>query len=171
MALRRTAMRRTEMRRGPADNHLSRDEWRIVRHNLAVRSGHCCEQCGGSVWGLSDNEVEVQHRRAQGMGGTDLGEANSLANLLLFHARCHRWVESRPVQRFVIDGEPVDIDVAKIRGLWVPHTTDDGEPVPVETYPLVLFSGRQVFLDPVSAPYVKHPDEYGFPGPLVVHGR
>lgn len=152
------------MRRRPADNHLSGLEWEQVEHLLMVRTGGLCECCGRSVWGLPREHIEIQHRRAQGMGGTDEAEANSLANLLLLHGDCHRWVESRPSDP---RGWPHP-DVAQVRGLWVPHTYDDGVPVPVETVSLVLWSGRQVLLDPVNAPYLNHPDEWGYRGPLVI---
>lgn len=141
-----------------ADNHLSREEWRMLRHNLAVRSGHLCECCGLSTWGLSDDLVEIQHRRAQGMGGTSLEETHSLANLLMLHSRCHRWVESRPSD----PRGPEFPDLAEARGLWVRHTYDeDGEPIPVEIYPLVLTSGRRVLLHPSIPIYDVHPDPWG----------
>jgi hypothetical protein len=155
-------MRRTAMRRRAADNHLSGDEWVQVEHALKVRSGTACECCGTSLAGVPREQVEIQHRRAQGMGGTDAAEANSLANLLLLHGFCHRWVESRPSDP---RGYPHH-DLARVRGLWVPHEYDDGVLVPVDTYPLVLHSGRRVLLDPVNAPYLKDPDEWGYRGPV-----
>ncbi len=158
------ALRRTAMRRRPADNHLSGAEWESVQHVLNVRTGSRCECCGGSLYGVPREQVEIQHRRAQGMGGTDLAEANNLANLLLLHGFCHRWVESRPSDP---RGRPY-LDLARVRGLWVPHDYDDGVPVPVEAYPLVLHSGRRVLLDPVNAPYLPHADEWGYRGPVAV---
>lgn len=154
-------MKWSTIRAKVADNHLTREEWRVVRHNLAVRSGHRCECCGASTYGLSDDLVEVQHRRAQGMGGTSLEETNSLANLLLLHARCHRWVESRPSD----PRGPEFPDLAEARGLWVRHSyDDDGEPVPVQAYPLVLWSGRRVLLNPTVPLYDDHPDPWGTMG-------
>lgn len=151
-------VKRSSIKSKRPDNHLTREEWRIVRHNLAVRSGHRCEKCGISTWGLSDDLVEVQHRRAQGMGGTSRKETNSLANLLLLHRDCHRWVESRPSD----PRGPQYPDLAEQRGLWVRHDhDDDGNPVPVETYPLVLESGRRVLLNPTVPIYDDHPDPWG----------
>lgn len=148
---------------------LTKAEWRVVGHLLATRSGPRCECCGADLRGVPRDDLEIQHRRARGMGGTDLEDANNLANLLLFDRRCHRWVESRPtvVVRDRDTGADVKVDAASARGLWMPHEYDDGVPRQVHEVPLVLWSGRRVFLDPVSAPYVDHPDQWGFPGPLV----
>jgi hypothetical protein len=149
------------MKRRPADNHLTGDEWDVQGQMLLVRTGGLCEgrtpACiapDGLVLGMPREQVEIQHRRAQGMGGTALVEANNLANLLLLCARCHRWVESRP-------SPPDDgADLARRRGLWVGHDYRDGVPVPVEEYPLVLASGRMVLLDPVVPEYRRHPSEW-----------
>lgn len=153
-------MRRTRMKRKPADNHLSADEWVQVFHLLLVRSGGRCEgqtpDClapGGSVIGMPRDRVSVQHRRAQGVGGTSTAEANTLANLLILCGSsvtgCHNWVEH------------AERDAAEDRGLWVRHTYRDGILVPVERYPLTLHSGRRVFLHPTEPRYVEHPDPYG----------
>lgn len=140
------------------DNHLSKAESDAMFLFLQTRSGNRCECCGCPVDDVTRDAVEVQHRRAQGMGGTALEEANSLANLLLLHGRCHHWVESRPSD----PRGPSFPDLAEARGLWVRHAYDDGgDPVPVETYPLVLASGRRVFLDPVVPIYLPHPDPWG----------
>lgn len=146
------ARRRAGIRTRPADNHLSAAEWEQVRHLLKTRSGGFCEargpQCGYPTAPVPDDRAEVQHRRAQGMGGSALDDANSLANLLWLCGPCHRWVETRP-------------DGAEARGLWLRHEYDDGEPVAVHTYPLVLFSGRRVLLHPTAGLYERHPDEWG----------
>ncbi len=166
------ALSRTSMRRRPADDHLSGDEWRLFGHLLATRSGPRCECCGGDLRGVPRDRLEIQHRQARGMGGTSLVSANDLANLLLFHSACHRWVESRPTVTYVdADGEERTVGAAEIRGLWVPHQYDNGQPVPVETVPVILASGRRVYLDPVSAPYIERPDRWTYTGPLVVPGR
>jgi hypothetical protein len=99
------------------------------------------------------DQVSIQHRRARGMGGTDLAEG-SLANLLVICGDgvrcCHGWIEI---------GERGE---AERRGLWVRHATDaDGQPVPVERYPLVLWSGRRVLLHPTEPIYLPHPDPWG----------
>lgn len=154
------ALKRTAMRRRLADNHLTRDEWAELFHRLLERSGGLCEgrtpACiapGGSIVGMPRERVSIQHRRAQGMGGTDLAETHNLANLLVLcgtgTSGCHGWVECQ------------ERDEAERRGLWVRHEYRDGEPVPVEEYPLVLSSGRRVLLDPVVPMYLRHPDEWG----------
>lgn len=153
-------MRRAAFRARPADNHLSAVEWEQQFHLLLTRSGGQCEGrtpwClapGGSVLGMPREHVSVQHRRAQGMGGTALAETNNLANLLLLCGTgvtgCHGWVETE------------DRGEAELRGLWVRHTSADGRPVPVEQYPLVLWSGRRVLLHPTEPVYLPHPDPWG----------
>lgn len=153
-------LKRTRMKRKPAGNHLSAGEWAEVFHLLLVRSGGMCEgrtpDCaapGGSVIGMPRDRVSIQHRRAQGAGGTSTAEANSLANLLVLCGTgtvfCHGWVETQ------------ERDAAEKRGLWVRHTYEDGVLVPVERYPLVLHSGRRVFLHPTEPRYVEHPDPWG----------
>jgi hypothetical protein len=154
-------MRRGTIRARPADNHLAADEWAALFHLLLVRSGGNCEgrtvNClapAGSVLGMPRERVSVQHRRAQGLGGTSLEETNNLANLLILCGSavdgCHGWVENEA------RGE------AEARGLWVRHAYDaDGQPVPVERYPLVLWSGRRVLLHPTEPVYLPHPDPWG----------
>jgi hypothetical protein len=149
------ALNRSPIRRRPADNHLSRDEWGQQFQRLLVRSGGDCEartvQClapGGSVLGMPRERVSVQHRRAQGMGGTALSETHTLANQLIICGTgttgCHGWIENE------------DRAAAELRGLWVRHT-----PVPVADYPLVLWSGRRVLLHPDQPIYLPHPDPWG----------
>jgi hypothetical protein len=100
-------------------------------------------------------QVSIQHRRAQAMGGTVLPEVNNLADLLVLCGSatsrgCHNWVEN------------VERAAAEARGLWVRHEyRDDGTPVPVSEYPLVLWSGRRVLLHPSTPVYLPHPDEWG----------
>lgn len=153
-------MKRTAMKSRPADNHLSRAEWDALFQLLLVRSGGQCEgrtpACiapGGSILGMQREQVSVQHRRAQGMGGTALTATNDLANLLLLcgtgNTGCHGWVENDE------RGE------AKRRGLWVGHEYRDGAPVPLAEYALTLWSGRRVLLDPTEPVYLPHPDPYG----------
>lgn len=153
-------MKRAGIRRRPADNHLTREEWAEQFQRLLYRSGGMCEGrtpwClapGGRIEGnLLREQVSIQHRRAQGMGGTDLAETNSLANLLILCGTgvtgCHGWAETE------------ERELARERGLWVRHEYRDGAPVPVEEYPLVLWSGRRVLLHPVDMQYVQHPDEW-----------
>lgn len=154
-------MKRTQIKARPADNHLSAAEWEQTFHRLLTRSGGQCEgrtpgclaPCG-SVLGMPRERVSVQHRRAQGMGGTALAETNAnLANLLILCGTgvtgCHGWAEV---------GER---ELAERRGLWVRHEYRDGVPVPVQEYPLVLWSGRQVLLDPRDPVYLPHPNPWG----------
>ncbi len=148
---------------------LTREEWDFLTRLLLFRSGHRCECCGQDITGVSRDYLEIQHRRARGMGGTSLEETNNMANLLIFHQRCHHWVESRPGNPAGPDGP----DLAEQRGLWVRHAYRDGVPVPVEEVPLVLYpSGRQVFLDPRPLPlfYIDHPDPYGYTGVVTFPG-
>ncbi len=154
-------MKRTSIRSHPADNHLTGAEWDTLFQLLLVRSGGNCEGrtpwClapGGSVLGMPRERVSVQHRRAQGMGGTALTQTNDLANLLLLCGTgvtgCHGWAEV---------GERA---AAETRGLWVRHDyQDDGQPIPLTEYPLVLHSGRRVLLHPTEPIYLPHPDPWG----------
>lgn len=154
-------MKRTPIRARPADNHLTKQEWEQTFLLLLVRSGGMCEaqtpHCiapGGRIEShLRREQVSVQHRRAQGMGGTSRTETNDLANLLLLCGTgttgCHGWVETQERQ------------LAEDRGLWIRHDTRDGEPIPACEYPLRLHSGRRVFLHPKHPYYVDHPDPYG----------
>jgi len=154
------ALKRAPIRSRPADNHLTAQEWETQFFLLLTRSGGQCEartsKClapGGRIEGMLPREqVSVQHRRAQGMGGTSLDTTNDLANLLILCGTgvtgCHGWIECE--QRAA----------ARERGLWVGHDYRDGQPVPVAEYPLVLWSGRQVYLHPDQPLYLPHPDPY-----------
>lgn len=150
---------------------LTGEEWDTICGLLLFRSEHKCECCGFDVAGVPRDTLEIQHRRGRGMGGTSLPETNDMSNLLLFHQRCHHWVESRPTD----PDNPRGPDLAEQRGLWVRHTYRNGVPVPTSEVPLVLASGRQVLLDPRPLPlfYIDHPEPYGatcvvtFPGKLV----
>lgn len=158
-------MKRSSIRARLADNHLDRAAWEDRFHLLLTRSGGTCEgrtpAClapAGQITGfLAREQVSVQHRRAQGMGGTSLAETHSLANHLLLCGTgttgCHGWVEV------------TERALAEQRGLWIRHDTRDGVPVPPEAYPLVLWSGRRVLLHPTAPIYVDHPDPWGT-GPL-----
>lgn len=144
------AVKRTAFQRRPADDNLSPEEWKLQRGWLLLRSGEHCESCGGSVRGLPDDQVEVQHRRARGMGGSALPDTHKLSNLLILHRSCHREIEARTNPEHLF------------RGLWLNHEYhDDRTPRLAAEYPLMLFSGRRVLLDPDNYPYLKHPDEWG----------
>lgn len=162
--LKRTEMRRTGIKRRPADNHLSREQVEEQFQLLLTRSGGLCEGQGphclaqhqrGSVMEMPRERVSIQHRRAQGMGGTSLAETNTLANWLLLcgtgNTGDHGWVETTEEGR--AEG--------RRRGLVVGHDyDDDGNPVPVEDYPVILHSGRRVFLHVTAPVYLPHPDPY-----------
>jgi hypothetical protein len=142
------------MKSRPADNHMSADEVDLLVQSLLVRSGGQCEgrtpRCGapgGSVLGMPREQVSVQHRKAQGSGGTSRTDVHGLHNVLLLCGTgvtfCHGWVECE------------ERGLAWQRGLWI-HQADDGA-----TVPLVLHSGRRVLLHPTEPRYVEHPDPYG----------
>ncbi len=140
-------MRHTWLTWRPADDNLSPAEWALVRQWLPMRSGSRCESCGGP---LLDHDSEIQHRRARGMGGSALPDTHNLSNLLVLHRPCHRAVEDRR--------DPTHLE----RGLWLRHEYhDDGTPRLAAEYPLVLWSGRRVLLDPDQPIYLPHPDEWG----------
>lgn len=143
-------MKRSAIRRRPVENNLSGDEWRDVLDRLLERSGMLCEMCGQFLEGVLREQVEIQHRRARGMGGTSLPDAHLLSNLLVLHGTCHHWIERRERAE------------ALVWGLRILHETDEnGVVVPASEYPLVLHSGRRVLLHPTDSIYVRHPDEYG----------
>lgn len=136
------------------DNHLSAAEWVEPRVLLKSRCGGRCEagtsHCIAPEGMLEEGRLSVQHRRAQGAGGTSLDTVHGFANLLLVCGDgaigCHGWIET---QR---RGE------ARSRGLWIKHTTgDDRRPVPAELYPVRIGGGHWRALDPVAAVYVDLP--------------
>ncbi len=118
------------------------DRWRMIRHMLAVRSGHRCEY-GGCQLGPG-NEGTVHHRMPKGMGGTSL-YAEDWSRLVLLcggayggTVGCHGDIESYRAN-------------AKMRGFIVLH----GEHP--ETVPLVLWSGRRVYLTDDAPLYLLPP--------------
>lgn len=132
-------MKRSRIRARPADNHLSHAEWDALRHLLLTRSGGLCEartpHCLAGPSGLLLGRpvtTSVQHRRAQGMGGTSRTDAHELANLLLLCGDgvtgCHGWIETGEREK------------ARLRGLWVPQDIDPARVL------LELSSGRLVSL-------------------------
>lgn len=154
MALTRS---RPAARRRP-DNHLSAAEWSELFQLLLSRSGGLCEArteaClapDGRLEALPREQTSVQHRRAQGSGGTDLVETNGLANLLLIDGTgvsgCHGWIECDERAR------------AEQLGLWVRHTYEDGKPVPVERYAVRIGGGRWRLLHPTVPVYADLPLE------------
>lgn len=84
------------------------------------------------------------------MGGSALPDTHKLSNLLILHAVCHRQIEARTNPEHLL------------RGLWIKHELrDDRTPRLAAEYPLMLRSGRRVYLDPDYPPYIKHHDEWG----------
>lgn len=119
-------------------------DWRLLRHLLAIRSGHACEICGVALG--PGREGTVHHRQPRGMGGTLRTGVNSLANLMLLCGGqlggvtgCH--------------GLRVEHDRSHARdmGWLVPH--GDGPDADPARVPIVLRSGRRVLLDSVEPVY------------------
>lgn len=144
---------------------LSGPEWEQQEHLLKVRWGNRCEAgivgvCLADRLGYMDHltrdQVEIQHRKARGAGGTSLDDTHVLSNLLWLCRCCHRWVEQRiAVESELRTGRPAE---AERRGLWIRHAYRDGVPVPASEVPLVLPSGRRVLLHPTEPFYLPHPD-------------
>lgn len=139
------------------DNHLSAEEWKAHFTRLQTRSGSLCEAAtphclagpDGQLFRLTREMVSVQHRRAQGAGGTSLEETNSLSNLLLICGTgttgCHGWMETQ------------ERKVSRGLGFVVEHTYDDHRPVPVYQYPVLVRGGRWRLLHPTVELYVELP--------------
>lgn len=146
---------RPAARRRP-DNHLSAAEWAELFPLLHSRAGGLCEArtiaCyapGGRLEELTRDRVSVQHRRAQGAGGTSLTQANQLGNLLLIcgtgTSGCHGWIECD------------ERGAAELSGFWIRHSYDGGEPVAAARYPVRVGGGRWRLLHPTMPIYVDLP--------------
>lgn len=62
--------------------------WRELRADLYARDGGCCRACGAPVdldAGLARNAAHAHHLRHRSLGGSD-----TLENLVLLDAPCHR---------------------------------------------------------------------------------
>lgn len=151
------------------DNHLSAKEWIETRGLLASRCSGRCEarspQCVAPGGMLEAGRMSVQHRRAQGAGGTSLDTVHQLSNLLFVcgdgTTGCHGWLETQRRAE------------AEASGLWIRHAVDsNGDPVPAELYPVRIGGGHWRALDPVAAVYVELPRHLHYapvmPGPDVV---
>jgi 5-methylcytosine-specific restriction enzyme A len=123
---------------------MEREDWDMVTHMLAVRSGSTCEVCGRPfIPGV--REPNRHHRRPRGMGGTSQVDVHLLSNLLLICAGrsarlggvagCHGAIESHR-------------EDALARGILVPQGHDPAD------VPFILPSGRAVLLDPVGPLYI-----------------
>lgn len=125
-----------------------------------VRSRDCIA-AGGM---LESGRMSVQHRRAQGAGGTDLDTAHNLANLLFVcgdgTTGCHGWIETQRRAE------------AEALGMWIRHATDEGRPVPAELFPVRIGGGAWRALHPFAAVYVDLPVQLRYlpvmPGPELV---
>ena len=100
-----------------------------VRDLIVARAGgHYCE-VGTEV--CTYQAVEIQHRRARGMGGTRKPDTDSPANGLMVCRACHDVIERRPA--------------TSLRNGWRLRQTTDGRPtVPSEV--AVVWRGRRVWL-------------------------
>lgn len=96
---------------------------RMVRHQLAERSGGVCEFPGCTAQAVHDH-----HRDARGMGGTRRPGVNALSAQLHLCAAHHAFVESHPALAY--------------RNGWKVHTGQDTTTTPVltrhGTFPVLL---------------------------------
>lgn len=127
--MKRTALRRrrdTPRRRDAP--RFSADEWAVASEVLYRRCGGRCDWCGSRL----DNDAARHHRQRRRDGG------DRLANLVLLHTACHRWVHANPVlargNGFIV---PVGTDPASAplyrgyhAGWWL--LADDGRVIPTE---------------------------------------
>lgn len=104
-----------------------------VRRDVLARDGGCL-RCGG----LGAGGVQIHHRIARGMGGTDDDRLNQPPNLVSLCPTCHQWVEEHPEQAYLdgwkIRGRRIDPEVIPMRTLqdvWI-AVTSDGQIVPHE---------------------------------------
>jgi hypothetical protein len=116
------------------------ERWRIIRHNLACRSGHRCELCGIRLG--AGEEGTAHHRRPRGAGGSRAADTDDLSNLLLLCGGalggiqgCHGHIESN--RQWAMEN-----------GLLVPQGHDPA------TCIVVLHGGRRVMLDPHNPFYL-----------------
>lgn len=152
--LARTGLVRAVMKRRPADNHMTPAESAARFKLLLERSdGKCegrtpwCVAPGGLLIGMPRAAVSIQHRKAQGDGGTSRTDVHDLHHLLILCGDgvrgCHGWVETKERAR------------AWELGLWI-YQVDDGT-----TVPLVVSPQLRVLLHPTEPRYVDHPDPAG----------
>lgn len=55
------------------------------------RDSYCCQWCGN----LDCGPLQLQHRRARGMGGSRLADTNSATNLVTVGEICHDYIERK----------------------------------------------------------------------------
>ncbi len=136
-------------------------EWETLTQLLLVRSGGMCEvrspEClapRGDLFKVRDSRlVSRHHRLARHMGGTSNPAIHSLANLLIVCGHgtrgCHGWIEHHAMTR---PGQPD----AYTLGLLIRQPAARGwtagtDPARV---PLLMASGRRVWLHPTSPEYL-----------------
>lgn len=97
-------------------------DWDEANHSLARRSGGRCEKCGDTL----GQQVERHHRQRRQVGG------DRLANVVLIHADCHRWITEHPEEAMahgwiVSSYHPDPAAQPMLHGTlgWV-HLEDDG---------------------------------------------
>jgi hypothetical protein len=127
------------------------EEWLMIRHMLACRSGNRCEICGQPLG--AGREGSVHHRQPRGMGGTSDLAVHSLERLLLGCGGhlggvlgCHGLIEKNRAWAYRF-------------GYLVPHSVP-GRPTPATDcaqVAVVLPSGRRVLLAPRALEYFPAP--------------
>lgn len=94
-------------------------DWNVVRQELYGRQIGVCLGCGQR---LGSELVVCHHRRARSQGGLD-----ELANLVLLHDSCHKWVHDH-------------VTVARDHFLIVPSWAD-----PIDSLPHVIDELRELY--------------------------
>lgn len=122
----------------------SAEQWRVVQHLLACRSGGRCEGCG-EKFVPGQREPSIHHRRNRGMGGTSRPDTRDLTELVLACAGFSRRLAGVLGCHGRIGADPA---AAEARGLLVPAALNPAD------VPLVLHSGRRVLLDPYGPHYL-----------------
>lgn len=129
------------------DGGAGRAAWDHILAMLMARAGGACEartpECiadprTGSLDALPRHKVSIHHRQPRGMGGTRRAHVHALPNLLLICGHgtigCHHYIEQHRTW-------------AEDHGYLVPHGSLR-HPIDPADVPVVLWSGREVLLDP-----------------------
>ena len=98
---------------------------KAARDIVGARSGGACEV---GLRGCTGAAVDIQHRRARGMGGSRLASTNLPSSLIAVCRNCHSWIEGH-------------LEVARLRGWSVRQSVGQPAGVPV------LRLGEWVLLD------------------------
>lgn len=129
---------------------MTRDDWEIILHMLACRSGGLCE-VGGEP--LTRDQRSVHHRQPRGMGGTSDPDVHSLERLLLV---CGGRLAGVRGHHGKVEANR---EWAYERGYLVPHSAP-GRPTDATDcakVPVTLWSGRRVLLAPHATEYFPVP--------------